>query len=300
MSNPSAPKHTVSFDIKSTMLSLESFIIRSPNLSQVLSDLESRFSKHPDFFDNDPVLIDLTQLESLEGSSNVDLSQLYQALKQFKMNPVALRSNVPSHQAWAELSGLFLVNQAQLGHQKKISPAPSENAQAVVSTPSSAVDARTHPPSELSPPVSDAVSSPEPSRTGASSASRAQSESSAHAESQGLTQAAPSCALIVDKPLRSGQHVYAKGRDLIVMAMVNPGAEIMADGHIHVYAPLRGKAIAGARGNQDARIYTTCLEAELLSIAGIYRTSDTPIPKEVAGKAAQIRLIDEKLVMQPN
>ena len=106
-------------------------------------------------------------------------------------------------------------------------------------------------------------------------------------------------ALIVDKPLRSGQHVYAKGRDLVVMAMVNAGAEIMADGHIHVYAPLRGKAIAGARGNKDARIYTSCLEAELVSIAGVYRTSDKPIPKEVAGKSAQIRLIDDKLVMQP-
>jgi len=105
-------------------------------------------------------------------------------------------------------------------------------------------------------------------------------------------------AMVIDKPLRSGQHIYAKGRDLIVMAMVNPGAEIMADGHIHVYAPLRGKAIAGARGDETARIFTSCLEAELISIAGTYRTSDTPLPKEVAGKAAQISLQGDKLVMQ--
>jgi septum site-determining protein MinC len=105
-------------------------------------------------------------------------------------------------------------------------------------------------------------------------------------------------AMVIDKPLRSGQHVYAKGRDLIVLAMVNPGAEIMADGHIHVYAPLRGKAIAGARGNEEARIFTSCLEAELISIAGTYRTSDTPLPPEVAGKAAQISLLGDKLVMQ--
>jgi len=104
-------------------------------------------------------------------------------------------------------------------------------------------------------------------------------------------------AMVVDKPLRSGQHVYAKGRDLVMLAMVNPGAEIMADGHIHVYAPLRGKAIAGAKGDTSARIFTNSLEAELLSIAGVYRTSDAPLPKEVAGKAAQVWLVGDKLVM---
>jgi septum site-determining protein MinC len=105
-------------------------------------------------------------------------------------------------------------------------------------------------------------------------------------------------ALLVDRPLRSGQQVYAKDADLGVLAMVNPGAEVIADGSIHVYAPLRGKAIAGARGNTDARIFTTSLEAELLSIAGTYRTSEVPIPAELRGKPAQIRLDGEKLVME--
>ena len=105
-------------------------------------------------------------------------------------------------------------------------------------------------------------------------------------------------AMVVDKPLRSGQQVYARGRDLVVLAMVNPGAEVMADGHIHVYAPLRGKAIAGAKGDTSARIFAASLEAELVSIAGVYRTSDTPLPKEVAGKAAQVWLADDKLSMR--
>jgi septum site-determining protein MinC len=112
--------------------------------------------------------------------------------------------------------------------------------------------------------------------------------------------AAAGSALIVDKPLRSGQQVYARGRDLVVMSMVNPGAEVIADGHIHVYAPLRGKAIAGAKGNTEARIIATSLEAELLSIAGVYRTSEVPLPPEVRGRAAQVRLVggaDGKLVM---
>jgi septum site-determining protein MinC len=110
-------------------------------------------------------------------------------------------------------------------------------------------------------------------------------------------------ALVIDKPLRSGQQIYARGRDLVVMAMVNPGAEVIADGHIHVYAPLRGKAIAGARGNGDARIFALSMAPELISIAGIYRTSEVPLPDTVQGKAAQVRLVasddGDRLVIDP-
>ena len=108
--------------------------------------------------------------------------------------------------------------------------------------------------------------------------------------------------MVVDKPLRSGQKIYARGADLIVLAMVNQGAEVVADGNIHVYAPLRGKAMAGARGNTEARIFSTCLEPELISIAGVYRTSETPLPKDIAGKPAQVRLSNDgqdKLLIEP-
>ncbi|KQW52393.1 MULTISPECIES: septum site-determining protein MinC [unclassified Roseateles] len=111
--------------------------------------------------------------------------------------------------------------------------------------------------------------------------------------------AASAPTLIVDKPLRSGQRIYAKGGDLVVLALVNHGAEVIADGSVHVYAPLRGKAIAGARGDTSARIYAQSLEAELLSIAGIYRTTENPLPADVAGKPAQVLLDGEKLLMLP-
>ena len=110
-------------------------------------------------------------------------------------------------------------------------------------------------------------------------------------------------ALVIDKPLRSGQQVYARGRDLVVLAPVNPGAEVIADGHIHVYAPLRGKAIAGARGQADARIFSLAMAPELVSIAGIYRTSEVPLPADLLGKPAQVRLQrtddGDKLVIDP-
>jgi septum site-determining protein MinC len=98
-------------------------------------------------------------------------------------------------------------------------------------------------------------------------------------------------------PRRSGQRVYAKGSDLIVMAVVSYGAEVIADGNIHVYAPLRGRALAGALGDTDARIFTTCMEPQLLSIAGIYRTTEHELDADVLGKPAQVRLLGEKLVV---
>jgi septum site-determining protein MinC len=100
-----------------------------------------------------------------------------------------------------------------------------------------------------------------------------------------------------DKPLRSGQRLYADG-DLVVLGLVSHGAEIIAEGNIHVYAPLRGRAIAGVRGDPEARILCTCMEPELISIAGIYRTSETALPDEVQGKAAQVRLDGERLIVE--
>jgi len=99
--------------------------------------------------------------------------------------------------------------------------------------------------------------------------------------------------MVVDKPLRSGQKIYARGADLVVLAMVNQGAEVVADGNIHVYAPLRGKAMAGASGNVNARIFSLCLEPELISIAGVYRTSENSLPPDVNGKPAQVRLSND-------
>ena len=87
--------------------------------------------------------------------------------------------------------------------------------------------------------------------------------------------------------------------DLVVTAVVNVGAEVIADGSIHVYAPLRGRAAAGARGDGSARIFTTRMEPQLVSIAGIYRTTEVALPAEVLGRAAQVRLDGDRLVIEP-
>ena len=97
----------------------------------------------------------------------------------------------------------------------------------------------------------------------------------------------------LDKPLRSGQRFYARGSDLIVTAMISAGAEVIADGHIHIYAPLRGRALAGASGDQSARIFTTCMEAELVSVAGIYRTFEAGVAAELVRQPATVSLVEE-------
>ncbi|ANA33452.1 Septum site-determining protein MinC [Ralstonia mannitolilytica] len=104
--------------------------------------------------------------------------------------------------------------------------------------------------------------------------------------------------MIVDRPLRSGQRIYARG-DLVVLDLVSDGAEVIAEGNIYVYASLRGRALAGVKGNLDARIFCTCLEPQLISIAGIYRTGETPWPDAYASKPAQVRLADNTLVFEP-
>ena len=96
--------------------------------------------------------------------------------------------------------------------------------------------------------------------------------------------------VFVDRPLRSGQQVYARGTDLVLLGGVHPGAEVIADGSIHCYGPLHGRAIAGAQGDTQARIIASSFGPELVSIAGVFRTFERGIPETVAGRAAQIRL----------
>ena len=95
--------------------------------------------------------------------------------------------------------------------------------------------------------------------------------------------------LLIDRPVRSGQVVYAEGRDLVVLAPVNPGAQLMADGHIHVYAPLRGRAVAGVRGCAQAQIFCQRLEAELVGVDAAYIPADD-LPVELLGRPARIWL----------
>lgn len=236
------------FEIKSANLPLVALLLKTADLSALAADLSARFGDMPDFFDHDPLVIDLSALETADAA--LDFPALIGLLRPLRVLPLAVRGGSAAQMAAAQAAGLAPAADAVV--QRSVAPPP--------------------PPA----PAPEVAASPPPPP-------------------------APAGALVVERPLRSGQQVYARGRDLVVLAMVNPGAEVIADGNIHVYAPLRGKAMAGARGNTEARIFALSLEPELVSIAGVYRTSETPFPDDVRGKAAQVRLNSgpdgDKLVM---
>ncbi len=103
--------------------------------------------------------------------------------------------------------------------------------------------------------------------------------------------------LLQSSPVRSGQQVYAQNRDLTVCATVGAGAEVIADGSIHIYGALRGRALAGAGGQTSARIFCREFHAELVAIAGVYKVLEE-IPKKLHGKAVQIRLENDQLSIE--
>ncbi|APW36896.1 septum site-determining protein MinC [Rhodoferax koreense] len=231
------------FDLKSATLPLIAVVLKTGDLSALAAELKARFGDTPDFFDQDPVVINLAQLP--EDTGTIDFAKLNTLLRKYRMRPIAVHGGTSAQLGAAAAAGL--VETPDIAHTLPLAaaePAPAAPAE----------------------------------------------EAPAPASAAGT--------LVIDKPLRSGQQIYARGADLVVLAVVNFGAEVIADGNIHVYGPLRGRAIAGARGNTGARIFSTCLEAQLISIAGTYRTSEIAMPPEVLGKAAQVRLIGEKLVME--
>jgi septum site-determining protein MinC len=254
--HPTAPAHP-SFEIKSAQLPLVALHLRSPDWSQVSSDILSQFGpegESPDFFDHDALVIDFSHLDAqLEIS---DIVPLLKVLRSCSLVPVAVRGASPMWMTYALTVGLVEAPQ-EIYRTKTVAEVPS--ASVVVQEVIKEV-------------VREVVR-----------------------EVPGPT------TMVIDKPLRSGQKIYARGADLVVLAMVNQGAEVVADGNIHVYAPLRGKAMAGARGNTAARIFSLCMEPELISIAGVYRTSENALPPGVHGNAAQVRLSDdgqEKLIIE--
>ena len=109
---------------------------------------------------------------------------------------------------------------------------------------------------------------------------------------------APTKTRIINTPVRSGQQIYARNCDLIVISSVSAGAELIADGNIHIYGMMRGRALAGASGDAQCQIFCTHLGAELVSIAGQYWLSDQ-IPRNYFGQAARLHLLDNALTIQP-
>ncbi|MFB9125348.1 septum site-determining protein MinC [Paraburkholderia dipogonis] len=279
-----SPKKSPFFELRSGSVDTLLFVVKTTDLDAMRAELTRRFEATPEFFANDVVAIDVRRLAENERVPLADIAQL---LDSVRMRPVGVVAN--PQQTWAAESQLPLLEaRDRRGATNAAKSADEDSANAAATAP--AVTAATAtPPSDL---FELAAGTPE----NGTPATAAAVEPAPAAEPVRL--ATSSQTMVVDKPLRSGQRIYAKG-DLVVLGLVSYGAEVIAEGNIHIYAPLRGRALAGVQGNHDARIFCTCLEPELISIAGIYRTTENPLPADVLGKPVQIWLEEEKLMIEP-
>jgi septum site-determining protein MinC len=227
----------------------------------------------PDYFEDEFTLLDFSATDPQPTVGSIDWTALIALFKSHGLNPVAVRNAPSALEAEIRSHGLAIDSMAT----PVASPAAAVTAQPVAAPSSEqqqlALDQLE---TNQAPAAVPVVASTAPVQT----------EAAAH-------------TMIIDTPVRTGQRIYARGADLVLMAMVNAGAEVIADGSIHAYAPLRGRVLAGASGNSKARIFAMVMEAELVSIAGVYKTFEQGWPSSLVKKPVQVMLQDDKLEMRP-
>ncbi len=222
----------------------------------------------PDYFEDEFTLLDFSATDPQPELGSIDWPALITLFKSHGLNPVAVR-NAPS-----------ALEEEIRSHGLAIDSMP---------TPAAAAQTQAAPSTEQKQLALDALDEKQVIEPELASPTPA-------------VQAVPALAantMIIDTPVRTGQRIYARGADLVLMAMVNAGAEVIADGSIHAYAPLRGRALAGASGNTNARIFAMVMEAELVSIAGVYKTFEQGWPTNLVKKPVQVMLLNDKLEMRP-
>jgi septum site-determining protein MinC len=236
--------------------------VRRPDAAALCEELERRVRAAPQLFSRAAVVLDLSHLLNLPDDGIVDA--LLEAVRSAGMLPVGLAYGTSATEALAQRMGLPLIAKFRAAYEPadggSIAP-PVTNA-----APSAATTAIPAPV-----PVREPVLSPTDGPVGA------QRHESA---------------------VRSGQQVYARDRDLVVTGAIANGAEVIADGSIHIYGSLKGRAMAGAQGDIKARIFVSDFRAELIAIAGHYRVFEQ-IPKDLEGQSVQCWLDGEKLLIAP-
>ncbi|MGL6080719.1 septum site-determining protein MinC [Methyloversatilis discipulorum] len=243
---------TSAIELKSATLEAMRAVLRSDDSTAIATALDARLGSMPGFFSGEPVVIDCSELPA---DARPDLPAIRDALGRHALTAVAVQAACDAAADDARALGMAVL-------AAESAPRAAHAPEAVPETPA---------------PVPEPEPEPEPVPASA--------PETVVTQTQRRTE-------IIDKPLRSGQRIYARGCDLVVLAMVSAGAEVIADGNIHIYAPLRGRALAGASGDTQARIFTTCFEAELVSIAGVYRTFEHTASGELLRRPAHVRLED--------
>lgn len=266
----SAKQPDSTLDFKSATLYAVRLVLRDAALDTLKADLEKRMADVGALFENEPVVIDASGI-----AAPLDWQALAETLREHRLPPIGFIADEAQHGA-ARAAGLVPVDLSPLPAARPAAIEPADAASAPVPHQQGEVVASKAAPAEAGEPPAPA--------TGAGAA---------------IPQASRLPAMVLRRPLRSGQRVYARHADLVIIGMVSSGAEIIADGNIHVYGPLRGKAMAGARGDTEARIFATQLDPELIAIAGIYRVVEEKLPSDVHNKPASVSLDGETLTVSP-
>ena len=273
------------FEVKSTRLEMLSLRMHTADLAQLSQFLHKKKDKYQ-VLGALPFVLDLDDLTDADA----DLSAIVSLLARQGIAVIAARG---AEQRWADkvhAAGLFYLSHE---HKKAAETEIDEHGKA----------ACTESPAE---PTEDSVTEAAADATDNVAETKAESaaENNGQAEKEEKQPApaaddhAPRPTLVINSPVRTGQQVYAKNADLIVMGMVSEGAEVIADGNIHVYAPLRGRALAGESGDKTARIFVQSMQAELVSVAGIYRVFEQNLPPHLHKHAVKIELQeDERLAI---
>jgi septum site-determining protein MinC len=245
-------------------------VLQSTDTKDLLKALKKRMVDAGAFFENEPVVIDALRLDA-----PIEWPPLIEAFRKHKLPVIGVVAQGENLKL-AQALGLTAVD---------LSAAPVRNA------------SDTQMAAAVAEPVTATLPTP-----AASAAETASPQTPADANTDTAkppieTIQAPSSAptMVIKGPLRSGQRVYARNSDLIVMGVVSRGAEVIADGNIHIYGPLRGKAMAGARGDVAARIFTTGFDAELVAVAGVYRVIDTKLSPQLHQQPTVIQLEKDAL-----
>jgi septum site-determining protein MinC len=269
-------------DFKSATLYAIRVVLQHADTKALVKALKKRMADAGAFFENEPVVIDAAAVDAV-----VDWAPLLKAFADHRLPVIGVVAQGDNLLA-AKACGLTAVDLSSStvrnASDTKTAASVAEPVSANVPTPAAA---------DLANVTAGSTDAANTSTTTASGATLAPSKTS----STDTPTAAPT--MVVRGPLRSGQRVYARQSDLIVMGVVSRGAEVIADGNIHVYGPLRGKAMAGARGDTAARIFTTGLDAELVAVAGIYRVIDAKLSAELHQRPAVIQLQKDALHVTP-
>ncbi|MET0229341.1 MAG: septum site-determining protein MinC [Rhodanobacteraceae bacterium] len=245
-------------DIKFGQVGIANLRLKRLDAEELERELAEKVQNAPNLFRHAPVVIDLSHLAALPDLETV--RDLLVRVKRAGMAPVGLSYGTTENEQLARTLDVPLFAKFRAAFER---------------------DGKSEP----------VVEPPKPRER------RREPEAQAVAAPASHAQAAAVTGLVHDKPVRSGQQIYARGRDLILTKLVANGAEVIADGSIHIYGALRGRALAGAQGETSARIYCHEFHAELVSIAGQYRVFED-MPADLAGQRVQAWLDGDKLVIQ--